>query len=56
MRLTAEEEEIQQNCGCGRSDLFLPRQPGSPAASSSASSQVSHHEPDKKDEDGMDIA
>jgi hypothetical protein len=55
MRLTAEEEEIQQNCGCGRSDLFLPQQPGSPTASS-ASSQVSHHDPDKKDEDGMDIS
>jgi hypothetical protein len=53
MRLTAEEEEIQQNCGCGRSDLFLPRQPGSP--SSSASSHPSH-DPEKKDEDGMDIA
>lgn len=53
MRLTAEEEEIQQNCGCGRSDLFLPRQPGSP--SSSASSHPSH-DPDKKDEDGMDLS
>jgi hypothetical protein len=28
MRLTAEEEEIQQNYGCGRQDLFLPRQHG----------------------------
>jgi hypothetical protein len=54
MRLTAEEGD-QQNCGCGRSDLFLPRQPGSPSASS-ASSQVSHHDTDKKDEDRMDTA
>jgi hypothetical protein len=54
LRLTAEEEDIQQNCGCGRQDLFLPRQPGSP--SSSSSSHVSHHDPDKKDEDGMDIS
>jgi hypothetical protein len=23
-RMTAEEEEIQMNCGCGRQDLFLP--------------------------------
>jgi hypothetical protein len=57
MRLTAEEEDIQQNCGCGRSDLFLPRQqPGGSPSVSSASSQVSHHDADKKDEDGMDIA
>jgi hypothetical protein len=54
MRLTAEEEEMQQNCGCGRSDLFLPRQPGSPTASL-ASSHPSH-DPEKNDEDGMDIA
>jgi hypothetical protein len=56
MRLTAEEEEMQQNCGCGRSDLFLPRPPGSPSQSSSASSNPSRHDPDKKDEDGMDIS
>ena len=23
-RMTVEEEEIQNNCGCGRNDLFLP--------------------------------
>jgi hypothetical protein len=59
MRLTAEEEEIQQNCGCGRQDLFLPRQPGSPSSSSSTSAASSHpsrHDADKKDEDGMDIS
>jgi hypothetical protein len=55
MRLTAEEEEMQQNCGCGRQDLFLPRPPGSPSQSSTASSHPSH-DPDKKDDDGMDIA
>lgn len=24
-RMTKEEEEIEQNCGCGRNDLFLPK-------------------------------
>jgi hypothetical protein len=51
MRMTAEEEEIQQNCGCGRSDLFLPQQSGS-----SSSSHSSNHDPDKKDDDGMDVS
>jgi hypothetical protein len=27
-RMTAEEEEIQDNCGCGRQDLFLPPSQG----------------------------
>jgi hypothetical protein len=52
-RMTAEEEEIQMNCGCGRQDLFLPppssvRRGDSPssAASSSGSQSSSRGEMD----------
>jgi WLM domain len=37
-RMTAEEEEIQMNCGCGRQDLFLPRTSEDNHSDSSATS------------------
>jgi WLM domain len=37
-RMTAEEEEIQMNCGCGREDLFLPPKSEDSNSDSSATS------------------
>lgn len=37
-RMTAEEEEIQMNCGCGRQDLFLPPKSEDSNSDSSAAS------------------
>jgi hypothetical protein len=58
MRMTAEEQEIQENCGCGRADLFLPpqQQEQQHRASSPASHSTSSSNRDKNDDDGMDVA
>lgn len=52
LRLTAEEEEMQANCGCGRTDLFLPE---SATSSSSHTNTEEQHRQDK-DDDGMDVS
>lgn len=61
MRLTAEEEEIQANCGCNRTDLFLPPEDrartsdsGGEAAAAPPSSSASTGSGHPSD-DGMDV-
>ncbi|KAL7565257.1 hypothetical protein ACA910_014552 [Epithemia clementina (nom. ined.)] len=47
-RMTAEEQEIEQNCGCGRADVFLPE---AQRPSSSTADQK-----ESRSKDNMDIS
>jgi hypothetical protein len=41
-RMTEEEAEIEQNCGCGRNDLFLPKSPPNSRPNDDNSDSSSH--------------